>query len=357
MITEAHGNLLDADVDALINTVNTVGVMGKGIALQFRRAYPEMYEAYERAAASGDLELGRMHVWPTNALTGPRYVINFPTKGHWRARSRLADIERGLQDLVRVVRRLHIRSLAMPPLGCGNGGLDWQQVEPCIRAAMAELDPSDVQVVLYPPGRTPDAADMRTATRRPPMTPGRAALVCTLTRYSERALDASLVEVQKLLYFLQAAGEPLRLSYTKAQYGPYADNLRHALSNLEGHYLIGFGDGSAKVADAEPIRVIPGADKLAVESLAAHPETSQRIDRVLQLVEGFESAYGMELLASVHWVAHEISAAARDLDLATRLVRDWSPRKGRMFTPEHLRVAWKALRERGWLSEAHLAST
>lgn len=184
------------------------------------------------------------------------------------------------------------------------------------------------------------------------MTPGRAGLVRTLTRYSERALDASLVEVQKLLYFLQAAGEPLRLDYVKARYGPYADNLRHALSNLEGHYLIGFGDGSAKVADAEPIRVLPGADELAAESLATHPGTSERIARVLQLVEGFESAYGMELLASVHWVAHETSAASHDPDVATRLVRDWTPRKGRMFTAEHIRVAWNALRERGWLPTA-----
>jgi O-acetyl-ADP-ribose deacetylase (regulator of RNase III) len=149
-ITEAHGNLLDADVDALVNTVNTVGVMGKGIALQFRRAYPAMYDAYEHAAKAGQLELGRMHVWPTGAPAAPRYVINFPTKGHWRARSRLDDVERGLHDLVRVVRELRIRSLALPPLGCGNGGLEWHEVEPRIRAVLAVLDP-DVQVLLYPP--------------------------------------------------------------------------------------------------------------------------------------------------------------------------------------------------------------
>src|SRR5437879_5560124 len=167
MITEAHGNLLDADVDALVNTVNTVGVMGKGIALQFRRAYPAMYAAYQSAVAADEVGLGRMHVWPTGALAGPRYVINFPTKGHWRSRSRLDDIEQGLRDLVRVVRELRIRSLAVPPLGCGNGGLDWRQVEPRIRSVLAVLDP-DVQVLLYPPGQTPDAAAMRTSTECPP---------------------------------------------------------------------------------------------------------------------------------------------------------------------------------------------
>jgi O-acetyl-ADP-ribose deacetylase (regulator of RNase III) len=349
MIIEAHGNLLDADVDALVNTVNTVGVMGKGIALQFRRAYPQMYAAYERAAKADEIKLGHMHAWPTEALTGPRYVINFPTKGHWRARSKLSDIELGLQDLVRVVHELGIRSLAMPPLGCGNGGLDWQQVEPRIRAALASLGP-DVQVVLYPPGQTPEAAAMRTNAERLAMTPARAALIRILTRYSERALEVSHVEVQKLLYFLQAAGEPLRLKYTKAHYGPYADNLRQALCRLEGHYLVGFGDGSARVADAEPIRVLGGADDLAEQSLAAHPETMERIARVLDLIEGFESAYGLELLASVYWIGQETPDAAGDLGLTTRLVSQWTPRKGRMFTPEHIRVAWDALHDRGWLS-------
>ncbi|HVQ96315.1 MAG TPA: macro domain-containing protein [Mycobacteriales bacterium] len=348
MITEAYGNLLDADVDALVNTVNTVGVMGKGIALQFRRAYPEMFTAYERAVKAGEVQLGRMHVWPTGAITGPRFVINFPTKGHWRARSRLRDVEAGLRDLVRVVVDLNIRSVAVPPLGCGNGGLDWSEVEPRIRAALEQLDP-DVQVVLYPPGRTPGAAAMRTTGEPPVMTPARAALVRILARYSERAMEASLVEVQKLLYFLQIAGEPLRLHYVKARYGPYADNLRHAILNLEGHYLIGFGDGSAKVADAEPIRVLPDADELADKTLERHPETLERIDRVLNLIEGFESAYGMELLASVHWIAHEHPAVAADPDVAVPLVRNWTPRKGRMFTPDHIRVAWDALHRRGWL--------
>ncbi|THJ71345.1 macro domain-containing protein [Candidatus Frankia alpina] len=154
MITEAAGNLLQADVDALVNTVNTAGVMGKGIALQFRRAYPEMFVAYQDAAKAGQLELGRMHVWPTGSFTGPRYVINFPTKGHWRSRSRLTDVERGLGDLVRVVGELNVRSLAVPPLGCGHGGLDWQQVEPRIRAAFGDLD-QDVHVLLYPPEGPP----------------------------------------------------------------------------------------------------------------------------------------------------------------------------------------------------------
>ncbi|MCA1704199.1 MAG: macro domain-containing protein, partial [Actinobacteria bacterium] len=132
MIHESHGNLLDSDAEALVNTVNTVGVMGKGIALQFRRRYPDMFRAYERAAKRREVRLGQMHVWDTGAMTGLRFVINFPTKGHWRARSRLPDIEAGLADLVRVVREKSISSIAVPPLGCGSGGLDWAEVKPLI---------------------------------------------------------------------------------------------------------------------------------------------------------------------------------------------------------------------------------
>jgi hypothetical protein len=157
--------------------------------------------------------------------------------------------------------------------------------------------------------------------------------------------------VQKLLYFLQVAGEPLRLHFAKGDYGPYADNLRHVLRSVEGHYLIGFGDGSAAVLDAEPIRLLPGAEDAAREVLATSPDTRSRIDRVLELSQGFESMYGMELLASVHWVATQDSPnAVSDVDAATKLVQDWTPRKSRTFTREHVATALDALSEHGWLA-------
>jgi O-acetyl-ADP-ribose deacetylase (regulator of RNase III) len=195
MIKEATGDLLRADVDALVNTVNTVGVMGKGIALQFKRAYPEMFREYVRAAKAGDVARGRMHVWPTGAMGGPKFIINFPTKGHWRSPSRLEDIESGLRDLVEVIRHLGIRSIAVPPLGAGSGGLDWGDVEPLIRRAFGGV--SDVEVLLYPPQESPRAAEMRNVTPRPDMTLGRAAMVRVLAQYSRFAVTASLVEIQK----------------------------------------------------------------------------------------------------------------------------------------------------------------
>lgn len=285
MISEGYGNLLEADVDALVNTVDTVGVMGKGVALQFRRAFPSMFEDYARAAKAACVELGQMHVWPTGALNLPRYVINFPTKDHWRARSKLADIDSGLRDLVRVIRKYEISLIAIPPLGCGNGGLAWREVEPRIRAALSEVP--EVDAVLYPPAAAPPAAEMRAATSPPVMTVDRCALIHLLQRYTERTVEFSLVEVQKLLYFLQEAGEPLRLNFVQGRYGPYADKVRHVLTQLEGHYLSGFGDGDSPVQHAEPIRVLPGADAASMEQLQAHPATGERIDTVLSLTQGF----------------------------------------------------------------------
>jgi O-acetyl-ADP-ribose deacetylase (regulator of RNase III) len=348
MISEADGNLLDASVEALVNTVNTVGVMGKGIALQFKRAYPSMFRDYALAVKHGDLAIGRMHVWHTGLLDGPRVVINFPTKRHWRGRSNLADIEAGLDDLVRVIRREQIRSIAVPPLGCGHGGLDWADVEPLIRAKLASLE--DVNVQIYPPAGTPAAADMRTAGPKPRMTVGRAALIELVRRYSEVAVEgATLIAVQKLMYFLQAAGEDLKLSYERNFYGPYADNLRAVLRDIEGHYLEGFGDGSQRVEVSEPFRLLPGAREAAWQALRDRRATLDRIDRVMELASGFESANSLELLATVHWIASHPQAMGRSEDAIASEVRRWSNRKARLFTPGQVHKALDVMREKGWL--------
>lgn len=350
MITSENGNLLHADAEALVNTVNTVGVMGKGIALQFKKAYPAMFTAYERACKNGDVQLGHMHVWETGAREGPQFVINFPTKGHWRAPSRLADIVAGLGDLVEVVQKYQITSIAIPPLGCGNGGLDWADVEPLIVGAFDDL--ADVTVKLYPPHGAPVAAEMPNATTRPPMTTGRAALVALLARYSRLAVGATPIEIQKLMYFLQAAGEPLKLRFQPGHYGPYADNLRHVLSTVEGHFITGYGDGSSRVLEAEAMMPLPGAEDEASRILADHADTRERVEQVMRAIDGFESRYGMELLASVHWVMSHDGAAAADWREAMERVHQWTPRKKQTFTAEHIEAAWNVLRERDLISPA-----
>lgn len=348
MISEANGNLLDAPVDALVNTVNTVGIMGKGIALQFKRAYPAMFKDYASAAKRDEVTIGRMHIWHTGQLDGPRVLINFPTKRHWRSGSKLADIEAGLNDLAEVIRRENIRSIAVPPLGCGHGGLEWAEVEPLIRTKLGQLD--DVDIRLYPPTGAPAAADMRTGGPAPRMTLGRAALIEIIGRYSAVALEgATPIAVQKLMYFLQICGEELSLRFEGNHYGPYADNLRAVLREIEGHYLQGFGDGSKRVEVSEPFRLLPGARDAASQELSDQKETLNRIDRVMELTSGFESANSLELLATVHWIVVHPMAEGRSDDDIVAEVRRWSNRKARLFTPGQIHKALDVMRDRGWL--------
>jgi O-acetyl-ADP-ribose deacetylase (regulator of RNase III) len=157
MIIHTQGDILCDDSEAIVNTVNCVGVMGRGIALQFRNAYPENFKAYQKACQRNEVQPGKMFVFETNELTNPRYIINFPTKRHWRGKSRMEDIENGLIGLVEVLREKGIRSVAIPPLGCGLGGLNWAEVRPRIEVALAPLEVLEVSI--YAPSGAP-AAEM-----------------------------------------------------------------------------------------------------------------------------------------------------------------------------------------------------
>lgn len=325
VVKPGSGNLLLAQVDALVNTVNTVGVAGKGIALQFRQAFPENYRMYERAAKKGEVKPGRMFVTPTGYIQPPYYIINFPTKRHWRNASRIDDIEAGLRDLVRAIGDYNISSIAVPPLGCGNGGLPWDDVRPLI---LRHLEPlTSVDVLLYAPSGAPSPDEMPIRTRRPPMTLGRAALLMLLQQY-RNADDFRLtaLEVQKLAYFLQVAGQPLRLNFVKAKYGPYAENLNHVLRAMDGHYTSGFGDRSE-----EPrIRLLANAAAEAQSFLAGQVETLDRLSRVSGLVKDWETPYSLELLATTHWaLTHDAKIPGRPE--VHDFVASWTPRKADLF--------------------------
>ncbi|MDE2594096.1 MAG: macro domain-containing protein [Burkholderiales bacterium] len=340
-----HGDLLaQDDVDAIVNTVNCVGVMGKGIALQFKNKWPANYRAYEVACKAGEVRPGRMFVYDAGALAKPHFIINFPTKDHWRGKSTLAFIRDGLVDLVAHIQRLGIRSIAVPPLGCGNGGLNWADVQPLIEDAFARVP--DVEVRLFAPEGTPSAKSMQVRTTRPAMTAGRAAILKVLDTYRQLNYGLSKIEVQKLAYFLQEAGQPMNLRFEKKQYGPYADGLRHALHRMEGHFIRGVGDGVAE-ADIEPL---PDALAEADAFLAAqgHEDLLARVQRLEDLIDGFQTAYGMELLATVHWVATQEGASSADEALAA--VQAWNDRKRKLMGESHIKAAWSRLTDQAWLA-------
>jgi O-acetyl-ADP-ribose deacetylase (regulator of RNase III) len=307
-----------------------------------------MYRAYEKACKDGEMQLGQVQMFDLGGLAGgPRWIINFPTKGHWRADSRLGDIDRGLTDLVAKVRKFGIRSIAIPPLGCGNGGLDWNNVLPLIEKAFASLP--DVHVIVYEPAGAPKSAAMPNRTTRPRLTLGQAALVGLMDRYLKGLLDpvVSLLEIHKLMYFLKATGENLpRLRFQEGTYGPYSPDLRHGLIRMEKHLTRGFGEGSDK--PTTPVELLPGAVEAADAFLAKLPDTKRRMERVAALIEGYEDPYGMELLSSVHWVMQHEPGAREDVEKAVGKVRSWNGRKRRLLKPEHLKLAWQRLREKGW---------
>lgn len=348
MIELTRGNLLEAPAEALVNTVNCVGYMGKGIALQFKQAFPANFKHYEAACHAGDMVPGKMMVHDNGGLVNPRYIINFPTKRHWKGKSRIEDVESGLSALVADVQRLGIRSIAVPPLGCGLGGLEWRVVRSMIEQAFAGLP--DVQVLLFEPAGAPEAKAMPVRTERPHMTPARALFIRLMDAYSALDYSRTLLEVQKLAYFLQEAGEPLRLNYEAGHYGPYAPNLNKVLEVMEGHFIRGYGD--SQKPDAE-IELLSGAVDEASMFLADKRDSLARLDQVADLIEGFETPYGMELLATVHWVAHyggrQGEAPAVDMDAAIDVVHAWNPRKQNIFKPDHIRAAWMQLAQRGWM--------
>ncbi len=352
MLTFETGDVLSADVEALVNTVNCVGVMGRGVALQFKNAFPDNYKAYAEACRRSDVQPGRMFTYDRKTITNPRYIINFPTKRHWRGPSRIEDIEAGLCALRSDIQARGIGSVAVPPLGSGLGGLEWASVRARIVAALGDL--ADVRVIVYEPSISGGGRAMAKRPLAPKMTAGRAALVGLMQRYIGGLLDpfVTLLEVHKLMYLMQESGERLRLRYVKAPHGPYAENLRSVLVLVEGHLVSGYGDGGDQ--PGKQLELVPGAVEDAQAFLAGTPETRRRIERVAELVSGFETPFGLELLTTVHWAATR--EAARNPEEAKEAVRAWGERK-RRFTPAQVELAFGVLSEHGWLDRQRVLAT
>ena len=344
MLNYVTGNIFDSDVEALVNTVNCVGVMGRGIALQFKKQYPENYTAYALACKRNEVIPGKMFVVELVQLVNPKYVINFPTKRHWRGASRIEDIEAGLVDLAAVIVERQISSIAIPPLGAGLGGLNWVTVKKRIEAELGKL--TTVDITVFEPNGTPSAEEMARNTTAPKMTPGRAALVGLTHRYLGGLLDPfiTLLELHKIMFFLQESGEPLRLKYVKALHGPYAENLSHVLKAVEGHLLTGYADGGDK--PDKQMMLIPGAVQEASAFLESSPSTAEHIERVAELINGFETPFGMELLATVYWIAtHEANTIPEIINQTYA----WGVQKN-IFSQRQITLAAQHLAAKGWIT-------
>jgi O-acetyl-ADP-ribose deacetylase (regulator of RNase III) len=347
MIESKQGDLLAADAEALVNTVNCVGIMGRGVALQFKEAFPENFKAYEQACKEQQVQPGRMFVFETGQLTNPKWIINFPTKRHWRGNSRMEDIESGLVALREVIETHHIRSIALPPLGSGLGGLPWPAVRTRIVNELADIP--DLKLMLFEPHANSDRMKRHIKQQAPTLTPKRAALVVLMDRYLRGLFEpyVTLLEVHKLAYFMQEAGLAMKLRFAKGHYGPYAENLRHVLIEMEGHYTAGYGDGGDK--PSKPIEIVPGTLEQAEPLVQGDAETLKAFKRIEDLVEGFETPVGLELLATTHWAVTR--EAARTLEDVQGVFKGWNSRKS-SFTPRQIGIALNQLRAHGWVSQA-----
>lgn len=352
MITYTQGNLLEADVDALVNTVNTVGVMGKGIALMFKARFPANMAAYAHACKAGNVQTGKMFITETNELMGPKWIVNFPTKQHWRDRSQMQWITQGLDDLHRFIQEHNVRSIAIPPLGAGNGGLSWSDVRPQIEQALGDLD--GVDILIFEP--TPHYQNITRPSGIETLTPARALIAELVRRYWVLGMECSLLEIQKLAWFLERAIEaqglqnPLKLNFIANNYGPYADRLRHLLSGLDGSYL----KSDKHINDCEPLDVIWFNDArrnqisqyLNTDASAYLPA----LEKTAALIDGFESPFAMELLSTVDWLLTKERIEPNTEALLEGLRHwpageHWAQRKLKLFDQPRLELALNRLQQ------------
>ena len=348
MITFTQGNLLETRAEALVNTVNTVGVMGKGIALMFKDRFAENFRRYTAACKANEVQTGKMFITEVNELDAPRWIVNFPTKQHWRGDARMEWIDEGLQDLRRFLIENKVKSIAIPPLGAGNGGLKWAEVRPHIEKALAGLN---TEILVFEPTQKYQNVAKRTGVEK--LTPARALIADLVRRYWVLGMECSLLEIQKLAWFLERSIEragqtPLDLRFVAHKYGPYANRLRHLLEGLDGSYL----HCDKRIADANPLDVIwfDDARKTFVQTYlkSEAKEYVPSLEATAALIDGFESPFGMELLATVDWLLAK-EGVAPTVPAMREGLRQWrggtdaAARKDRLFDDRALGIALERL--------------
>ncbi|PZR02286.1 MAG: hypothetical protein DI539_27830 [Flavobacterium psychrophilum] len=344
MIQFKDSNLLQSEAQAFVNTVNLVGVMGKGIALQFKESFPLNYKLYKKACADGQLQIGKMFVTETGQIGTPKYIINFPTKTDWKLQTKIEYVEDGLDDLVKVIVEKDIRSIAIPPLGCGNGGLDWQVVRPLMEKKLASVS-EFVTIEIYAPGHHSYARTTLGA-EPPKLNKVRAIILAMAEKYNVLGFDISHLELQKLAYFLAEFGQPdLRLTFQKGTYGPYAVNLKHLLAHLEGHYI----KGQIRFHDMRPTdslhlvaEHLPAVHSILQQELS--DEEKKRLEKVSAFIEGFESPLGLELLSTVYWTLVDLGSNATIAEIKS-YIANWSSRKDSLMSEVQIAVALQRIRQ------------
>lgn len=335
MIQFKQANLLESDAEAIVNTVNTVGVMGKGIALQFKNQYPNNYKLYATACKAKEVVVGKMFVTEeTSLLGGKKIIINFPTKTDWRKPSEYSYIESGLQDLVNVIQEKNIKSIAIPPLGAGNGGLDWNKVKAVIEKYLTNID---CEVQIYQPNAIIQEALKK---ERVKLTPARAMLLAVLYDLVKNGEFVSEFTSEKIAYFLQRFGakEAFKLDFQPNFYGPYSGKVKHVLYYLNGSYISGYSSKDKKPFDE--LGLMLDAEKEVDEYLNAKENEAYKIivEKTKAFLSGFYADFGLELLSTIDFIITE--KKTKSIDEISIHLADWSDRKKTLFTnPKFISLA------------------
>jgi len=333
MIRFIKGNILNANTAALINTVNIYGVMGKGIALAFKQAYKGNYKAYRAAYDAGELAMGKIFVHETG-LEQPAYILNFPTKKHWRNPSQLEYIETGLDDLIQIIKEKNIKSVAIPPLGCGNGGLHWKVVKPLILEKIKPLIET-VNFMIYEPGFIGVKKKVKAVQR---LTPARAMFLTLMRQYELLGEDLNTLVVQKLAFLLQSSGEPLRLNFDKGIYGPFAPNLNKVLESLSPYYIQYKGELNNPQTTIQLVQGKKAETKQFVEEQLDFVQR-QNLEKVQTYIDGFENSFGLELLATVAYAMQQCPHCTKEEIIDS--IHNWTKRKKELMSAHLIGVAYE----------------
>ena len=341
MITFEKENIINVKAEALVNSVNLKGVMGKGVALAFKETFPENYKLYRKACEEGTIDIGKIYVTETGEFF-PRYIINLPTKKHWRFPSQYKWVEAGLNSLADWLRKNDVSSIAIPPLGSGNGKLEWQKVKQLIINYMEEFK-DRIDIIIIEPAVQYEIISVPKKTTSQ-LTPARAMLLYVMNKYKVMGYEINLLVVQKIAYFLQRLGEPLKLRFEKGYYGPFAYNLTPVLKALRNDYIF-----YKSLDDAKPSTHLKlNSSKIDIVEdyfeKNLNDEQKERVSRVLALIRDFETPFGLELLGTIDYIFSQ-KKYVPETEETLEEIKNWTDRKQKLFKPYYIEVAKERLTE------------
>ena len=327
MIHFTTGNIFESTADALVNTVNTEGVMGKGIALQFKKQFPSNYKVYRDACKQNKFKVGDLlYFEEENLVTGKKWIINFPTKTSWRQPSQYSYIEAGLKELKETISLYPIKSIALPPLGSGNGGLDWNKVKELIQFHLKNLD---LDITVFEPNA---AIHERMKQERVKLTEARAMLLFMLYQLVRNGEFVSEFSSEKVCYFLQRFGgkKHLKLQFEPQFYGPYSGLVKRVLNHLNGSYIMGYGGMDKK--PFQEMTLVPDGESEVLKYISERKDLKEIVEKTDEFLTGFYSDFGLELLSTIDYLMQSKQTA--DRETIKEHLHSWSDRKRTLFSNE-----------------------